>query len=183
MDAFKIIQRDFALLPVAQSASRLEKAAEQDPHAIAALQQRDAQDLRNQLEVTLGLHASAAQSQAATATAPADWTACVYTLPEEKQARAVDLLGRLSSQYPASASGKQAADTLKTLESDKAFSRKLEQYRQAQQAQSLLQKAQSYEKANLAEQARKAYQEIVDRFPDSPQASQARAALAVPARP
>jgi TolA-binding protein len=80
--------------------------------------------------------------------------------------------------YATTPAAADAAAAVKIFDDDAAFQRKLRETNAASKAHSLLNLAQTYHTSNRDDLARKKYQEIIDKFPDTSFADQAKAAMA-----
>ena len=102
----------------------------------------------------------------------------IRKLPPETQVEVVGLLTTVAEQYPLSPTGKQAEQDLQELYSDEEFRTKLDLQRLVEKAKAALRRAETYRKSGMHEKAREYYKEVVQKYPDSPEADEAAKRMA-----
>lgn len=98
-------------------------------------------------------------------------------LPHDKQARVMTLMVQLAKLFPRAESGQRAARDVMTLQTDKSFMDHLARTARAREAKRALSKAQTYHKGGLLDKSVLLYRDVIKRFPDTPQAAEAKKAL------
>ena len=91
----------------------------------------------------------------------------------------MERLKRISSKFPDTPAGKRAADDVEAMKADEAYMASEAKLRRAHQAQRALKKAEMYEKAGLTAKAVRYYEELIEDFPNTPEAAKAKAKLTV----
>jgi len=86
-------------------------------------------------------------------------------------------LEKIEKQYADTEAGKAGAALLAELRADKMLMKKIEAERLARRARSAFLSARGYERNGLREKAVAAYQAVIRKFPGTPEAAQAAAAL------
>lgn len=84
----------------------------------------------------------------------------------------------VAADYPDTDAGAKAADVVKEYEKDAAFVKRVTDSAASAKATSTLKVAQSYASAGRTDMARKKYQEVIDQYPGTSYADQAKKALA-----
>lgn len=97
----------------------------------------------------------------------------IRKLPPETQIEVVDLLTMVAEHYPLSPTGKRAEQDLQELYSDDAFRTALDLHRLAEKAKAALRRAETYRKSGMHDKAREYYKEVIQKYPDSPEANEA----------
>jgi len=104
--------------------------------------------------------------------------ALIRKLPVETQDEVVGLLTMAAEQYPLSPTGKQAEKDLQELYSDEQFRTALDLHRLSAKAQAALRRADTYRKSGMNDKAREYYKEVIQKYPDSPEADEATKRIA-----
>lgn len=179
---FKHIRNTFGWLNSGRSATGALLRAKADPSAQSAVQEAKARPLNKRLEKILtAARPPTTQPAKAPTTSPTSApsrASRVKKLPLAAQARAVKLLERIAKACPLAPSGRRAASELGELQADEAFSNKLAAYRQSRKAAAVLKSARMYHDSGMTRKAVTAYQKVLNRYPNSDQADQAKRALA-----
>ncbi len=93
--------------------------------------------------------------------------------------QALELLEKIASQYGQSDSGRQAQSDLAELRADAAFFRGVGRYRDQSKAHTQLQLANAFFGAGRPQRAAEIYQQILDSYPKTSSAAEAREKLAL----
>ena len=188
---YRRIDVQFGMLPCGKDARAAVKRAASDPEAQSALQEDKAAAVEEMVEKIVaghfaaGLKAASAKAPSATSKKSAIPTSLPSTLPSERAdriklldppelARAVRLLESIVKSYPQTIVGQRAAADLDKLRSDKRLSSALKEYRAEREPEKAFNKAESYRKAGLKAKAVELYQQVIDKYPDSPEAAKAQ---------
>ena len=84
----------------------------------------------------------------------------------------------MATEYPDTDAGAKAAEAVKVYEKDTAFVKRVNESAASTKATSALKLAQSYATAGRRDLARKKYQEVIDQYPGTSFAEQAKKELA-----
>ena len=96
----------------------------------------------------------------------------------EKQDRALEILEKLASLYGDTEAGREASKDLETLKADTELMAAVEKHRRQSLAKGLYDVAVSYMKAGLKDKALKQFEKVVEEFPESDAAADARSQIA-----
>jgi hypothetical protein len=195
------IGREFDWLPSGKGAAAALKEAEADPKAQTAIQEgkaaalaeaaddiifgppRGSKSVPKSVPKSRPASAPAAEEDAAPASQPsADGQARIERIKQlslDRRMRVLDILEAIAKNYPASPTGQRAAADLVALSSDKAFAAATAKYRQVQEAQKALQRAESYHQAGLDAKALEYYKDVCARFPGTTEAGRAEAMIEI----
>jgi tetratricopeptide (TPR) repeat protein len=179
------VSRLFGGLPCASDARGSLKKAESDPLAQKALQELKATEQDTLVQRVLakyfgGPSASTRPAAATRPTAmaqPADRVGQIRQIPAQDAIAVIDTLQRIVNLYPLSPTADRARQDLQSLQADNDFQASLQRARDSQQARSLYQRARAFLSAGMADKALEDCREIIRRFPNSPEAAQAKAIL------
>jgi tetratricopeptide (TPR) repeat protein len=187
VEAYELIYRMFRPLPAALAALEANKKAEADPAVRSAVQESKAATLNKLVENIISEVLKAAKDKVgakpdpsgeSNPVEPPNRIDLIKRLTIDKQAKVVTLLQRISSLYGESPTGKQAAADLKTVHSDKVLMAALAQHRLAKEARSIYGQAEAFRSAGLLEKALEGYEEVIEKFPESPEAKKAKDKIA-----
>ncbi len=192
IEAFARIGSVFGRAPAAVKARRAIEEAEHDPDARSAAQDHRASMQEKLIEKMLSASdphpTSAPTSQPAsqpTSNPTSNPTSAptrlsrIKRLPLPRQLEIMERLKRISSKFPDTPAGKRAADDVEAMKADEAYMASEAKLRRAHQAQRALKKAEMYEKAGLTAKAVRYYEELIEDFPNTPEAAKAKAKLTV----
>lgn len=132
---FEQIRNTFGWLPSGKAAGEAIRQGQTDPAAMAAIQESKARRLNKLIEEILKAHRVTSRPAEKPTSQPASAPSRVgqiRKLPIAKQARVVDLLERIAASCALAPGGRRAADELRQLRADKAFSEKLAAFGRAQ---------------------------------------------------
>jgi len=102
----------------------------------------------------------------------------IRKLPPETQVEVVDLLTMVAERYPLSPTGKRGEKDLQELYSDEEFRATLDFHRLSERAKAALRRAETYRKSGMIDKAREYYKEVIQKYPDSPEADEATRRMA-----
>jgi hypothetical protein len=181
------ISNVFGQLPSGLAARAALDRAETDEEAQAAVQEPRAAKLDEAVSEIISQAARRGRRQAATASMPATGPASmpadterfgrIKRLPVDKQAQVVTLLERIAKAYPLCPTGQRAAADLELIHADAALAAALAGHEQDRRASAALQVADMLRASGMVAKARDGYLEVIRKYPDSPHARTARAAL------
>ena len=202
LKTYRMISYQFGQLPSAKIARQELKKAGNDESAQASMQDEKAQAMEDMItRVIDGYFASKApkgggedepkagkSGDRATAdkagkadkgptSRPADRAEQIKLMPPSEIVRVVKMLENLARVFPASSAGKQAAADVKALKADKTVGKVLARPGDSDAGRALA-KAENYRKAGLTEKAAEFFREVVEKYPDTPEAAKAKEALA-----
>jgi tetratricopeptide (TPR) repeat protein len=191
LKGFGLVQRTFGTLPCSLAARKAMETAEADTNVQTVLQEVKAQDLDDALDQIIDCPNCARGPTTAPASdnpsppaaffvkyAKVSRVEHIQKLPQDKQARAVSALEKMTKLYPLAATGILAAKDLKTLQDDTKFWTALKAYETVQQAQSLYNAAEMYRQMGMTAKAIEYYEQVTTKFPGSPLATKAKDAVA-----
>ncbi|HUU21149.1 MAG TPA: hypothetical protein VM389_01310 [Phycisphaerae bacterium] len=174
LDEFKRIAATFVGLPVAQAARKCLIDARDDPEVQAAINETRAAKL---------FEALAAQCEPTTAptTRPANapprrqavTAKAILALDDEPFLRAVDALEGIAKSFGGAPTAAKAGAILQSILADAAAKDRLQRLRRDQQAEQALAKARQYQEVGMTEKAAGLYRQVIEDFPNTPQAAQA----------
>lgn len=185
-----VVWQTFNGLPSGQRASEMLKAAEKEPAVRQFLQEAKASAMLAMFDVNLqrALQPAtrpASQPTTGPATAPASQPILpdsrvdrILLLPVDKQLEMVERLEQIVHLYAAVPSGQAADKDLKALQADKKLQESLAHRKAERQADGALSKADMYSTSGLRDKAIEYYRDVIQQFPNTPQAAKAKAALA-----
>jgi len=182
LETLEAVSNAFGWLPSGDAARQTAQKYKSDPKVAEALTEAKAAGLdklvAGLLEATVAGKATAGKPASQPARAPTR-AEKVKMLPLKKQHRVVGLLERIAKSYPDCPTGRKARADLDELFSDKAFAARLTEFRRQRKARAALNKAETYRRAGMTEQAVRFYKEVIDAYPGTKQAATARARLSL----
>jgi len=114
-----------------------------------------------------------AKAEQAPTTRPASRAECIKLLDAKRQARVMDLLQQIVKLFPQSPTAARARADLDALLADEAFMKKLAAAEAGREVKRAFSKAENYRRAGLADKAIELYKQVIEKFPDTPQAKRA----------
>ena len=98
----------------------------------------------------------------------------IRELSSERQVQVMKYMLHIVEKYPATLVGQQAAKDLQQLGDDTELMDKIQSFEKQKKVRQLLGKAEMFHKSNMTKPALNAYQQIIEQFPDTPEAQVAR---------
>ncbi len=98
----------------------------------------------------------------------------ILALPVAQQARVVKFLDRVMELYPATETGRRAAEDLDELATRDGFQKELRDYLARRERQTLLSSAESYKRSGSLKLALETLQKVVEKYPESEEAARAK---------
>ncbi len=180
----------FAGLPAAQAAAKRLAEVKNDPEVADARAERTAARLMKALSDMLdrrrrGMGAQGPTTRPAAATQPtlADDRPgdieVIFALNDRDLLYAADILQRLTTEHAATPTGQEAAGLLETLSAEPQWSRRVQELQRAEEARKELAKADAYCNAGLLAKAAEMYQQVIQKYPKSAQATEAARQLGI----
>jgi len=184
--AFQRISVTFGQLPCAREARTVIEKAASLPDVQAVLQDIKAAAVDEKVGRIIEAKLSSEGNGSPTPPKPAKGKAPrkprrvpqIRKLPLETQIEVVDLLTMAAERYPLSPTGKRAEQDLQELYSDDGFRTALDLHRLSERAKAALRRADTYRKSGMNDKAREYYKEVVQKYPDTPQAYEATKRMA-----
>lgn len=179
LKAYVYITRHFGPLPSAQKAKKILAWTKTDPKVRRAMLQERAQELHHQIDRIIALSPDSRAGRAA-ATRPAEPSRCrwIKQLAPDDQDTVLGLLSRIANDYVGCPAADIAAAELRQMAADKDFYGAYLERRRKKKAGNALSLAGLYAKSGLLKKAMERYRLVVREYPDMPQATEARKALA-----
>jgi tetratricopeptide (TPR) repeat protein len=206
LKAYHRISAEFSPLPPGRAARDALKLAESDPAAQSALQEANASGMNLLVDKIIetrfraiaraatqpSSQPSSSPASAALAKAPTSAPATTPALPPEgvsralkvkylpldEQARVVELLEQIARLYGMSPTGMRARADLDALSADAPLQAALTQWRAGEQVRKDFAKAEAFRQGGLPAKALEFYREILQKYPDTPEAAKARSHVA-----
>lgn len=184
LKGYRMLVQVMGVSPTGQAAKTRLEAAEKNPAVQSVVQEAtagqlmdDVQDLVQEQRRDLAPAPAAGQTaDKAAAAAPAEPLAdceIVAAMPVQEQARVLTRLRSISSAYPLSPSGKEAAAMLKRIEHHEEVFQAVKDWEAEQVIVRAYQKGEMLYRSKYYRQAIPAYQEVIDKYPDTEYAKRA----------
>jgi len=98
----------------------------------------------------------------------------IREMSPERQVQTMKYMLQIVEKYPGTLVGQQVAKDLQQLGSDKELMEKIQSFEKKKKVRQLLGKAEMFHKSNMVKPALNAYQQILEQFPNTPEAEIAR---------
>lgn len=180
---YTVVSRRFGALPSAAAARKSLKDIASDPVAQEVLQEAKAVELEKLVNRILARHLPKAEANSVLSvgrrptTQPSDRVDLIKAIPPEEADSVINTLWRIVKMYPLCPTARRAKADLKSLKADKTFQASMKRFRDRRKARGLLQRAQAFAGAGLADKAMQDFKEIIRLYPDTPEARDARRML------
>jgi tetratricopeptide (TPR) repeat protein len=119
----------------------------------------------------------AANAPADTPLTPEDELKLLKALPEGELARTVELMQRIASGFPGTATAKRATGHIEALSSDPRIGPHLARLHNEEAAKALLSTAEMYYNGGMLDKAQDICQKVLDKYPDTAAAAKANQRL------